>query len=159
MRRWLFLAVIALALGFSSPVLAQEDAHIGMWKQNFAKSKSTPAPTGTQPQSITRKYEKFGDGLKYTSEVVTADGKRTTSTWSAHFDGKDYAFKGSPNFDAIALKRIDAHTFQSTIKKGGKVVTTGTNTVSKDGKTMTWSFKGTNAQGQPNSGAAVFEKQ
>jgi hypothetical protein len=61
--------------------------------------------------------------------------------------------------DAIALKRIDNYTFESVQKKGGKVVTTGTNTVSKDRKTMTWTFKSTNAQGQPVSGVQIFERQ
>jgi hypothetical protein len=36
---------------------------------------------------------------------------------------------------------------------------TGVNAVSKDGKTVTWTSKGINAQGQPTSGVQVFEKQ
>ncbi len=35
----------------------------------------------------------------------------------------------------------------------------GTNTVSKDGKTLTYTSKGTNAQGQAVSGVQVFERQ
>jgi hypothetical protein len=159
MRRWLFIVVVALAVGLSSLVFAQDDAHIGMWKQDFAKSKFSPAPTGPGPQSSTRKYEKFGDGLKGTLETVSADGKKSTTTWSAHFDGKDYPFLGSPAFDTIAVKKIDNNTFESVIKKSGKVVTTGRNVVSKDGKTLTWTYKGTNSQGQSNSGVTVFERQ
>jgi hypothetical protein len=159
MKRWFFVVVVALAVGLSSLVLAQEDAHIGMWKQNFAKSKLNPPSTNPAPQSSTRKYEKFGDGLKGTLETVSADGKKSTTTWSAHFDGKDYPFLGSPNFDTIAVKKINNYTFESVIKKGGKVVTTGTNAVSKDGKTLTWTFKGSAVQGQPTSGVTVFEKQ
>jgi hypothetical protein len=41
----------------------------------------------------------------------------------------------------------------------GKVVTVGTNTVSKDGKTLTWSFKGTNPQGQAVTAVQVFDRQ
>lgn len=159
MTRWLFVAVVVLALGVGTPAFAQDDAHIGTWKINFEKSKVTPAPTGARPQSITRTYTKFGDGLQYRAETVTADGRHLVVGWSVFFDGKDYQFVGSTASDTIAIKKIDNYTFESTIKKGGKVVTTGTNTVSKDGKTMTWSFKGVNAQGQPVSGAQVFEKQ
>ena len=76
---------------------------MGTWKQNFAKSKHVPTPTGPQPQSITRTYEMFGDGLKATIVTVSADGKRTTATYSAHFDGKDYPYIGNPTIDTIAL--------------------------------------------------------
>ena len=105
--RWLFVAVAGLAFIVSSPVLAQEDAHIGVWKQNFAKTKLVPPSTTPQPQSITRTYEKFGDGLKATFVTVSADGKRSTTTYSARFDGKDYPVTGSATFDTIALKKID----------------------------------------------------
>jgi len=159
MSRWILFAVVLLAVGIVSPVFAQEDAHIGVWKMNFAKSKITPAPTGPQSQSITRTYEKFGDGLKATLETVSADGKHTIAAFSAHFDGKDYPYTGSAAIDSIALKRIDDHSFEATNKKAGKAVVTGTNVVSKDGKTLTWTSKGTNAQGQPTSGVQVFEKQ
>jgi hypothetical protein len=159
MSRWYFVAIALLAFSVASPALAQ-DAHVGTWKQNFAKSTITPAPTGPPPQSATRTYEMFGDGLKATLVTVSPDGTRTTTvTYSAHFDGKDYPYSGSTTIDTIALKRIDASTFESTLKKAGKVVTTGTNVVSKDGKTMTYTSKGTNASGQPTSGVAVFEKQ
>jgi hypothetical protein len=158
MSRWIFATVVLLAIGIAAPVFAQ-DAHVGTWKQNFEKSTIDPAPTTPRPQSITRTYEKFGDGLKATLETVSADGKRTTATYSAHFDGKDYPYAGSAAIDAIALKRIDNYSFEATNKKAGKAVVTGTNVVSKDGKTLTWTSKGTNAQGQPTSSVAVFEKQ
>ena len=44
---------------------------------------------------------------------------------------------GNPTFDTISLKRIDTHTVEFTRKRAGKVVRTGTNVVSKDGKTRT----------------------
>jgi hypothetical protein len=158
MSRWLFAAAVLLAVGVASPVFAQ-GAHLGRWKTNMAKSKFDPAPAGPLAQSITRTYEMFGDGLKATFETVSADGKRTTSTYSAHFDGKDYPLVGSTVFDSVALKRIDASTFESTLKKGGRVVSTGRNVVSPDGKMMTFPSKGTNTQGQPTSTVQVLEKQ
>ena len=154
------VVVLGLLVIGSAWVAGLGDPHLGTWKQNFAKSKSDPPPAGPAPQSVTRTYEVFeGDGLKYTNVAVSADGKRTTTTYSAHLDGKDVPFLGSPNFDTIALKRIDASSFDFTIKKAGKVTSTGTNAVSKDGKMFTQSLKGTNASGQPTSGVAVFEKQ
>jgi len=79
MTRWLSLAVVVFALGVASSVFGrQDDAHIGTWKQNFDKSKATPAPT-------------------------------------------------------VLVLRAP--------------------------KTMTYTFKGTNAQGEPVSGVQVFERQ
>jgi hypothetical protein len=157
MSRQLFVVAAVLAVGIASPVFAQ-DAHVGTWKQNFSKSKTVPAPATPAPKSVTRVYEMFGDGLKFTQETVNADGTHATSTYSAHFDGKDYAITGNANADTIVLKKIDANTFESTLKKAGKVMTTGRNVVSKDGKTMTYTSKGTNASGQTVNSVLVFEK-
>jgi hypothetical protein len=160
--RWLGIAVVVLALGIGSSLFAQQDdAHMGTWKQNFEKSTSTPASTNPRPQSVTRTYEPFeGKGVKATFVTITADGKKLTSSYSAHFDGKDYPYTYSSaggNLTHIALKRVDRYTWEAINK--GKVTNIGTNTVSKDGKTLTYTYKGTNAQGQPTSGVMVFEKQ
>jgi hypothetical protein len=72
MSRWIFVAVALLAVGISSPVFAQ-DTQVGTWKQDFAKSTSDPAPAGPIPQSMTRTYEMFGDGLKYTGVISKED--------------------------------------------------------------------------------------
>jgi hypothetical protein len=56
-------------------------------------------------------------------------------------------------------KRIDANTNTATGKKAGKVVYTSTLAVSKDGKVMTITAKGTDGQGQPDSSTSVWEKQ
>jgi hypothetical protein len=58
------------------------------------------------------------------------------------------------------MKQIDANTFTSEVKKtGGKYHATGRTVISKDGKTMTTTTKGTNAEGQPSSGTLIYEKQ
>jgi len=47
---------------------------------------------------------------------------------------------------------------ERTDSKGGKAVQTFIRVVSKDGKTMTVTIKGTNAQGQAVNNVVVFEK-
>jgi hypothetical protein len=66
---------------------------------------------------------------------------------------------GNATSDGIALKRVDASTFTSELKKGGKVVATVRNVVSADGKTMTTTNTGTNAQGKPTKSVVVYDKQ
>jgi hypothetical protein len=79
--------------------------------------------------------------------------------YTANYDGKDYPITGSLTADTVSLKRNDRHTTVRTDKKGGKVVQTFKRVVSKDGKTMTVTIKGTNASGQPMNNVVVFEKK
>ena len=74
----------------------------------------------------------------------------------SHFN---YPITGSQNADTVALKRIDARTIERTDKKGEKVVATSSRAVSEDGKTMTVTTTGTNAQGQAMNNVTVWEKQ
>ena len=155
MYRGLLVAVAGLVL-VALPVGAQQDPHLGKWKMNVAKSKFDPGPP---PQSVTRTYVVFeGDGLTMTNDTVQADGTRITGGYSAHFDGKDYPAKGM-RADTVALKRIDANSYEGTLKNAGKVRTTITNVVSKDGKTLTSTRKGTNASGQPVHDVTVWDRQ
>jgi hypothetical protein len=129
---------------------------MGTWKLNVAKSKYSPGPA---PQALTVKVEPSGQGEKVTAEFVNADGTRTTTQYTANFDGKDNPLTGSQIADTVSLKRIDARTTDRTDKKGGKVAQTLRRVVSKDGKTMTVTTKGTNAQGQAVNNVAVFAKE
>ena len=53
-------------------------------------------------------------------------------------------------FDSSSMKEVDDNTFILESKKvGGKYHTTGRAVVSKDGKTLTYTNKGTDAEGKP----------
>jgi hypothetical protein len=97
--------------------------------------------------------------VKYVSDGVEADGKPTRTEFSAKYDGKDYAFSGNPDADTISYKRIDDHTVEATLKKGGKVVQRVTVVVSHDGKTRTLNQTGNDAQGRAISNTVVFDRQ
>jgi hypothetical protein len=147
---------VVLGAGIVSVSAQESDARIGTWKLNLAKSKYNPGPG---PQSLTVKVEASGQGEKVTAEGVNAAGTATKSEYTAQYDGKDSPLTGSQNADTVSLKRIDARTTERTDKKGEKVVMTRTRVVSQDGKTMTVTEKGTNAQGQAMDNVVVFEKQ
>ena len=152
------LVVFGVVLGAAiGSVSAQaSDPRIGTWKLNVAKSKYDPGPA---PKSLTLKVEAAGQGEKATTEFVNADGSQTSTVYTANFDGKDAPLTGSRLADTVSLKRIDAQTTERTDKKGGKVVQTLRRVVSKDGKTMTVTTKGTNAEGKAINNVAGFEKQ
>jgi len=160
-RRAVTLAIVVLVVLVAADVAqlsAQgKDPRIGTWKLNVAKSKYDPGPP---PQSQTLKVDAVGKDETVTSETVTADGKKVTVTYTANFDGKDYPLTGSAvGADKVSLKRIDARTTERIDKKDGKPVVTIRRVVSADGKTMTATSKGTNAEGKPTNNVAVFEKQ
>jgi hypothetical protein len=142
-----------LALGMT---LWAADPAIGTWKLNTAKSKYTPGPT---PKSATVTYEETADGIKRTGESVDADGKTTSFTYTAKYDGKDYPVSGTDLYDAIAPKRVNEHIVEATLKKSGTVVHTARRVVSKDGKMMTITMSGKNAKGEKVHNVAVYDKQ
>jgi hypothetical protein len=59
----------------------------------------------------------------------------------------------------LALTPVDATTMNFVVKDAGKVMATGTRVVSKDGKVMTLSGKGTDAAGKPVESTLVFDKR
>lgn len=66
---------------------------------------------------------------------------------------------GSPAVDAAAYTRGDANTLNYRHMKAGNVVSTGTMTVSQDGKTLTITGTGTNTNGQATNNITVYDKQ
>jgi hypothetical protein len=154
---WLIMAVGMITM-FPSHAFAQgANPFIGVWKVNLAKSTYSPGPP---PKSATRTYTQNGDGLKAVNEAVNADGSaQTTTSYAAHFDGKDYPFVGTTPADTVMITMTDASTLDVNLKKGGKVLNTVRFTVSRDGKTMTMLQGGTNSAGVPQSNFTVWTKQ
>jgi hypothetical protein len=147
--------VLAVVVPITNLSAQATDPAAGTWELNLATSKFSPGPP---PKSLTRTYEVTGARVKYTAKGIDADGKPTLVQFTAKYDGKDYPVTGSPDFDAISLKRIDASKSEATLKKAGKVVQTITRVVSKDGETLTLTVKGTNAKGQTVNDVLVFDK-
>ena len=148
--------LVALAANAPTPGTAQTNPFVGTWVLNVAKSKFTPGPA---PKSQTVTYEVVGAGLRINATGIDAQGNPTSTQYTANFDGKDYAVTGNAEWDAVVLKRVDANTIGFTRKKAGRVVQSGTNVVSKDGKTRTNTVDGTNAQGQTVHSVSVYDKK
>jgi hypothetical protein len=151
------LAVTAVAVLALTAVTIAADNNLGTWKLNLAKSKFSPGPA---PKSQTLKIEAWGDdGVKYTADGIDADGKPTHWELQAKYDGKFVPFKGNPDADMLAYKRIDANAVEATTQRMGKVTGTTKIVVSKDGKTRTLTQTGTNAKGQTINNVSVYDKQ
>ena len=146
---------LAFVLAASGIVLAQADPHVGTWILSLEKSKYEP---GTAPTSQRSVYATAGKGFKVTTNTVFATGPVNTE-YTAEADGKDHPVKGNPDWDTVALKRVDSHTVEFTRKKAGKVVQTARSTVAKDGKTRTVTVTGVNAKGQKLNSTSIYIKQ
>jgi hypothetical protein len=145
------VVVTALAVQLS----AQADPAAGSWMLNVAKSKFSPGPA---PKSAMLTIAVAGQGIKVTTEGVSATGAKTSASYTANFDGKDAPLTGSATADTVSLRRINANTVERTDKKAGKVVQTITRVLSADGKTLTITAKGTDAQGRAVNNVTIYEK-
>ena len=148
--------VVCAALLLLATAASAADMWIGTWKLNVAKSVFSPGPA---PKSQTLTFEVAQGGIKLSSETVGADGATTRGTYVGKFDGTAVPWAGNPDADTATPKRIDDSTYENVWTKGGKVTMTAKATVSKDGKTLTITQTGTNAQGKPVNNVVVLERQ
>jgi len=128
---------------------------MGTWKLNEAKSKLSPGAA----KNSTVVYEAVGDQVKITIDGTDADGKPIHNEWTGKFDGKDYPVTGDPNSDMRALKQVNDHTWTLTVKKNGKVTTTGRIVLAADGKSRTVTTSGTDPKGKKVSSKTWYDKQ
>jgi hypothetical protein len=159
MRKLLVRAVLTIVAATSGVAIAEAaapDPVIGTWQLNVSKSTFTPGPAF---KSQVRTYSQSGQSIAVVIKTVHADGKETTTQVTYQLDGKDYPVTGNPDADSNSVKQVDSNTAKFTLKKAGKVVQTGTRTVSKDGKTLTVKSKGTSAKGEKFDDVLVLDKQ
>ena len=151
--RTIVLTLLMLFVGLT--VCFASNPTLGTWKLNEAKSKIAPG----SPKNVTVTYEAAGDSIKGTIDGVDGEGKPTHNEWTGKFDGKDYPVTGDPSSDTRAIKQIDDHHYNLTVKKGGKVTLTGKAVVSADGKSRTVTISGTDPSGKKMTSTAVYDKQ
>jgi hypothetical protein len=150
-----FFLTFAILLAAASVCLAADDAQIGTWKLNEAKSKIGAGAV----KNTTVVYEAAGDSVKVTVDGVGADGKPSHNEWTGKFDGKDYPVTGDSTIDTRSYKKVDDHTLTMINKKDGKPTITGRIKVSADGKTRTVNTSVTNTKGEKVDSTAVYDKQ
>jgi hypothetical protein len=149
-------AIVTLITGAAVAAPPATDPVIGTWKLNLAKSTFFPGPG---PKYQIRTYAESAQGMTLTLKTTAADGKEVTTTVTFKEDGKPYAVSGNPEYDIVSAKRVDALTVQSILMTAGMTVGNSVRTVSKDGKTLTFSQKGTNAAGVKYDWVMIYDRQ
>jgi hypothetical protein len=161
-RRTLTTTALACLAGvfattLPQPGFSQSNPLIGTWKINLTKSKFSPGPA---PKSSTLIFEAVGQGFRATNENTNAQDNTTKSVFGPYsYDGKSYPITGVPSYDASSYKIVNDTTVELTRTKAGKVVQTGTRVLSGDGKTVTFTMTGVNANGQQVNDVIVYDKQ
>ena len=136
---------------------------VGTWKLNVAKSKPAPGQQASVGD-LSVVCKEIGADLETVFKGTGADGKpfeyRFTVPQQGGVLGSAQAPAQSPaEASFVVITVIDpSDMYGTSIQKGKQVEVTHT-FVSKDGKTMTRTSKGTDAQGKPTESLQVFEKQ
>jgi hypothetical protein len=118
----------------------------GNWKLIMTRIEKAPAGTHAlsgswQPlkvESVSDKellvtYRLVGDTLRMS--------RPTGASYTAKLNGPDAPYKGDPDTNSIAVKRISKNTIEETYKLNGKIVSVARMTVGSDGKSMDVSMK------------------
>ena len=147
------LAVLCLA----APAFASEvDPALGTWALNLSKSRFDPGPP---PKSLMVRFQPDPKGVKNTSELVDAEGKKSTVVYAAAYDGKDYPVTGSDTVDTVLLRKHDNGKVERVDKKAGVVVQSFLRSISEDGRTMTVTHKAKGANGALQHNRLVFDRR
>jgi hypothetical protein len=147
--------VVGLVMVFAvgSACAQNSDPMNGTWKLNPAKSTYSPGPA---LKSATLMWEGTDAARKVTVDSVPTTGAAQHWSYSGAL-GKELPVAGNnPNADVEVLKRINATTLEIQYLKAGKPTLKYMAVVSADGKTLTLTSSGTDAQGQTVHNVLVY---
>src|SRR5262249_28824921 len=162
--RLLLPAVLSAAVAVSAADRVQEQRQpetppdqrvFGTWQLNAAKSTFRPGPPY---RSQIRTYERQADGMKTRIKTTYADGHVTDVEFTAAYDSLEYPVTGSPEYDSIKLKKVDASTSEAVLGHAGKVFATARRILSEDGMRMTIVYQTNPSEGTTVNNVMVYEK-
>jgi hypothetical protein len=156
LARLVGLVCLVASVLTSSAVAQAPVPGLGSWTLDPAKSKFTPGPA---PKSLTATFTAAGQGVKAVIDGVGPDGSKVHWEYTASLDGKPYPVTGNGDGDMVVAKRIDANSIETAYTLKGKPTTVNTRVYSADGKTMTVTSTGINAQGQKVNNLQVFDRE
>jgi hypothetical protein len=147
---------IVFSLGLVGSLWAA-DPFVGTFKLNLAESK-LPSPL---PKELTFVVAYQGDDYLVTGTGTDAAGKPISIKYTFPKKGGPLAYTedGPPSGTAETVKKTDDYTLDFTTTRDGKVTATMHVVVTKDGKTVTGTTKGTDAQGKPVDRVEVYDRQ
>jgi hypothetical protein len=147
-----------LALAQNKDKAAKGDPWAGTWKLDVAKSKlHGPAP---KEEAVTSQgVGATGNDVKYTISGVGADGKPFSQSYDGTADGQPHpAVANGQEVAKVSYHKDSDHQYSSHGTGADGSTTTGTVTLSKDGKTITVQEHVKGPQGEFDQ-TIVYDKQ
>jgi hypothetical protein len=142
-------AMLLLAVFGLVGTLWAADPSVGTWKLNVAKSKFSPAylalSKSTAPKEETLVFREVGDQIELTVTGTRTDGSTISSKSTRPRQGGDIKYQqGGPEGISSVLTVLDPGNWYATSLQDGKQIQMGHGVISKDGKTITVTYKGSN---------------
>jgi hypothetical protein len=145
MRKALLLFAV---LGLAGSLWAA-DPIIGTWKLNIAKS----VIIQTDLKERTEAYREIeGD------QIERSSGPFVTHTWPRQGGMAKIQFPGSEGITFVQTLIAPGEWYVTTMRNG-KQISVRHKVISKDGKTMTQTYRGTDSEGKPFEQLEVYDKQ
>jgi hypothetical protein len=130
-------SVTAVSLRARAQSPPASDPIIGSWQLDVSKSKYSPGPG---PKSETRVYRQTENGVAAVITRTHRDGEVEKIEYGANQDSVNHVI-GTPDYDAVTLKRVDAYTSEATLSHAGRPFGTARRVIAKDGMSMVITFK------------------
>ncbi len=132
------------------------DPFVGTWKINVSKTKFAPVGDWVKESTIT--YRVVGDQFTYEDKGTRINGSAFSGKGSHPLVG---GMIQPPNADGTVsyVTVIGPGDAYSTTLRDGKQIVYEHFVVSKDGKTLTITIKGMDAQGKPAEALYILDKQ
>jgi hypothetical protein len=148
--------LISLVTVLGGAALAQGGEAInGTWKLNVAKSTYNPGPG---PKSQTLVISGTDAARKIAVDLAPANGDAVHWEVSGGAGAQLPVVGTNANADHYVFKRVNATTLEAQYFREGKPTIRQQAVVSADGKTLTVTGTGTDAQGRTVNNVAVYDK-
>lgn len=152
--RIVIFGVALLMLTLAAPEAQAQASFAGTWELDRFKSAYEPATT--QPQRRVLTLDVKGEDIVSKAQTWRGDAVNEV-TITAKLDGKEYPVPNQPA--TVAFKRSNPTTIVRTAHLNGKLSETQTWAVSADGKVLTITSEGTDAQGTPIKSKQHYDKK
>jgi hypothetical protein len=146
----------ALALMLPAGILLADSSLAGNWKMNHDKSKYTK---GDLPKDESMNISDQNSVLHVTITGTDDTGKPIAITYVVPVSGGAGQMQPGGSYNGVSAKHISDSTEDMSYTKDGKQLVAQHMVVATDGKTMTVTVKGVDADGNPVEGVLVFDHQ
>ena len=134
------------------------EEQISVWRRTGGAKDAANPFLGEWTQDLSMSRLRQGLVLKIESEGKEGVHFSGDFSYAANFDGKEYTLKDSRN-DTVTLLLVDAHTVDSTYRRGDQIAEKDRWVVSADRRQMTLTTAGELATGERIKEDLVFRKQ